>query len=152
MKINNPFSKNNILILSPVILVMLFDLVFTLVGQPKMYWKFSYEFFNEGSPLGEILLGHHPVIFILFFAAYMFFVLFLTTNLKRPFNIIFAMGFFLGHAWGSSSWVPGIAGKLFQIKNPAYINDWYFIIGYFIFISIISGICINIWFKNKANS
>ena len=70
MKIKNPLSKNNLLILAPVILVMILDLVFTLVGQPAYYWQ-NYSFFNEGSPLGQILM-QNPVYFILFSIFYLF--------------------------------------------------------------------------------
>lgn len=149
MKINNPFSKNNLLVLAPVILVMLFDLIFTLVGQSEIYWTKSYRFFNEGSPLGEILLGYHPGYFVLFFVFYLLFVLFLTTNLKRPLNIIVAIGFFLGHVWGSSSWIPLLVLRFSSYKNYLNFNEWYPTIGYFILIAIISGICVNKWLKIK---
>jgi len=145
MKIKNPFSKSNILIVIPVILVMILDLTFTLVGQPEYYWQ-NYEFFNEGSPLGFILFSHHPAYFVLFFAIYLLLVLVLVTNLMRPFNIMVAVAFFLGHSWGSSSWVPAIFYKLTGIDT---IDSWYLIIGYFIVVAIISGFCVNKWLKIK---
>lgn len=149
MKINNPLSKNNLLILSPVILVMLFDFIFTLVGQPEIYWTVSYELFNEGSPLGPILFGYHPGIFVLFFTLYLLFVLFLSTNLKRPLNIMVAIGFFLGHAWGSSSWLSTLVLRFASFETYVSFNEWYLAIGYFIVIAIISGICINKWVRIK---
>ncbi len=145
MTIKNPFSKQNVLILSPVILVMVLDFAFTLVGQPKYYWG-NYLFFNEGSPLGKILLSWHPAYFILFFILYLFFVLFLIINLKRPLNIMVAIGFFLGHVWGSASWVPLLFPRFFQVQ----IESWYLTIGYFIIISAISGFCISKWLKNQT--
>jgi len=144
MKTNNPFSKQNILILIPLILVMILDLTFTLVGQPESYW-YNYKFFNEGSPLGPVLMSYHPGYFILFFVFYLLFVLFLATNLPRPLNIIVAIGFFLGHAWGSSSWMQVIIYRFLSIR----INEWYSVIGYFVIIAIISGFCINQWLKTK---
>jgi len=145
MEIKNPFLKTNILILTPLILVMVLDLIFTLVGQPKDYWQ-NYYLFNEGSPLGSILLPWHPGYFVLFFAFYLLFVLFLITNLKRPINIMVAVGFFLGHSWGSASWVPTIFRKLTGLYM---IEDWWLIIGYFVIIAIISGIYINKWMRIK---
>ena len=142
MKIKNPFSKSNILILVPVILVMLLDGVFTLAGQPAQYWQ-NYHLFNEASPLGQVLMLH-PAYFVVFFVFYILFVMFLAANLKRPFNIIVALGFFLGHAWGSSTWVSTIFYKLTGVYA---VNDWCLVVGYFIIIAVISGFCINKWAK-----
>ena len=144
MRIKSPFSRQNILILSPIILVMILDLVFTLLGQPPSYWQ-NYNLFNEGSPLGIILLSIHPAYLILFFILYLLFVLFLITNLKKPLKIIVALSFFLGHIWGSVSWIPVLLYNFSQIQ----IDGWYLSIGYFIIISIVSGFCINKWLKTK---
>lgn len=143
MKLNSPFSKRNLLILFPLILVMLLDLIFTLVGQPEIYWK-SYIFVKEGSPLGHSLLSIHPGYFILFFILYLLFVLFLIANLKPPFNIMIAIGFFLGHSWGSASWVQRI---FLFLPNLGLYSGWYYTIGYFIFLAVITGFCINKWLK-----
>ena len=149
MRINNPFSRRNLLILFPLILVMLFDLIFTLVGQPEIYWE-KYTFVWEGSPLGHSLLSLHPGYFILFFIIYLLFVLFLVTNLKRPLNIMVAIGFFLGHSWGSASWVPEI---FVFLPSLGLYSNWYYTIFYFIFLAIISGFCINKWLiKYEKNS
>ena len=144
MKINKLLSKNNLLILTPVILVMILDLVFTIVGQSAFYWQ-NYGFFNEGSPLGQILMLN-PAYLILFFIFYILFVIFLVEFLPKPFNIIVAVSFFLGHAWGSSTWVPAIFRKLTGVYT---IDDWWLIIGYFVIIAIISSFCINKWLGIK---
>lgn len=125
---------------------MILDLTFTLVGQPAYYWQ-DYELFSEGSPLGPLLLSYHPGYFILFFVFYLPFVLLLATNLKKPFNIIVAISFFLGHTWGSASWLPRIFYKLVGIY---VLNNWYLLIGYFVIIAIISGFCINQWLKKQV--
>ena len=135
-------SKSNLLLLAPLALVMLLDMVFTLVGQPDYYWQ-NYQLFNEGSPLGQSLMLN-PAYFLLFFAFYIPFVLFLTVNLRRPFNIIVYLVFFLGHAWGSSSWVPSMFYKATGIYPT---ENWYLIIGYFATVAVISGFCINKWLK-----
>lgn len=138
---NNPFLRKNLLILFPLILVMLLDLIFTLVGQPEIYWQ-KYIFVEEGSPLGHSLLSFHPGYFILFFIIYLLFVLFLVTNLTRPLNIMVAIGFFLGHSWGSASWVPEIFAFL---PSLGLYSNWYYTIFYFILLAIITGICISEW-------
>lgn len=122
-------------------LVMILDLIFTIAGQPSYYWNVDFSFLNEGSPLGVFLLSRNPVFFIIFFFFYLLFVLFLITNLRRPFNIMAGIGFFLGHAWGSSTWVPLLFSRYFY----GDFADWYLTIGYFIILAIIFGICINAW-------
>lgn len=143
MRIKTPFSKSNILILFPLVLVMVLDLIFTLVGQPEIYWQ-NYSLFDEGSPLGPVLLSYHPGYFVLFFIFYLLFVLYLINNLPRPFNIMVAVGFFLGHVWGSVSWVSTI---FYKLAGTYAISHWYLAISYFIIIAIISGFCINRWLK-----
>jgi hypothetical protein len=140
----NLFSKSNILILTPLILVMVLDAVFTLAGQSEYYWQ-NYSLFNESSPLGQTLMLN-PAYFILFFILYLPFVLFLATNLKKPFNIMIAIGFFLGHAWGSASWVPTIFHRLTGVYTT---EEWWLTVGYFIVIAAISGLSIDKWLKTR---
>jgi len=143
MKFTNPFSKNSLLVLTPLILVMVLDLAFTMGGQSAYYWK-DYRYFNEGSPLGQFLMLN-PYFFILFFIFYLLFVFILINILPKPFNIMVAIGFFLGHVWGSSTWLETIFYRLTGISFAG--NVWYLNVGYFIFIAIISGFCISKWLK-----
>lgn len=143
MKIRNILSKNNFLIIAPLILVMVLDLVFTMAGQPAYYWQ-DYSFFNEGSPLGQTLMLN-PVYFISFSIFYLFFVIFLISFLPKPFNIMTAIAFFLGHVWASSSWLGTF---FYKITGNYFTGDvWYLNIGYFIIIAAISGFCINQWLR-----
>jgi hypothetical protein len=144
MKLNNPFSKPYLFFVFPLILVMVLDLVFTLIGQSQDYWR-NFQFFNEANPLAGFLLSHHPALFVLFFFIYLVFILFLTVNLKKPFNLILYIFFFLIHSWGSSSWLS----ELFFSYQANYLSDWYLHIGYFVFISLVSGFSLNLWLKNR---
>lgn len=148
MEIRKSFSRSSIIILIPLILVMVLDLAFTLAGQPDIYWQ-NYKFVNEGSPIGYYLLSLHPLYFILAFLTYLLFILFLSIKLVRPLNIMVAVGFFLGHSWGSSSWLPIIFNNLRVVD---FLNEWYLVISYFIVISIITGLCINKWLKIKGET
>ena len=122
---------------------MVLDFIFTLAGQPAYYWQ-NHIFFDEGSPLGRILM-QNPAYFVLFFILYLLFVIFLLANLKRPFNIVIAIGFFLGHVWGSSTWLGIIFYKL--TGNYFTADIWYLNIGYFAVIAVISGICVDRWLR-----
>ena len=134
----NPFGKTNILLTIPLMLAMLLDGIFTLIGQPDAYWQ-NHTLFNEGSPLGQILMLN-PLYFIFFFIVYLVLVAILTTNLKRPFNIMVWLGFFIGHVWGASTWVYRIFTDLTDIYT---VSNWYLIVGYIIIISVVAGIFIN---------
>jgi len=144
MKLINPFSKTYLFFILPLILVMGLDLIFTLIGQSQDYWR-NFQFFNEANPLAGFLLSHHPALFVLIFSAYLILALFLVVNLKRPLNLIFYIFFFLIHSWGSSSWLS----ELFFSSRADYSGGWYLSIGYFIFISLISGLSLSFWLKNR---
>jgi hypothetical protein len=147
MKIKNPFSRQNIFVLIPLILVMIIDFVFTVVGQPETYWQ-NHNYFNEGSPLGQILMLN-PAHFIIFFVFYILFVIVLAGILPRPVNITVALGFYLGHIWGSSTWLGTIFYKITGDEYILIYGSWYLTVGYFAAIAIISGFCINKWLKKN---
>jgi hypothetical protein len=141
----NPFSKKNIWITAPLTLAILLDGVFTLVGQPAEYWQ-NYVLFNEGSPVGQILMLN-PLYFVSFFIIYLILIPLLVANLRRPLNIMIWLGFFLGHVWGASTWVYRIFADLTGIYD---ISRWYLVVGYIIIISVVAGIFINkAYEKNK---
>ncbi len=142
----SPFSKNNLFIIAPLAIVMILDGVFTMAGQPDAYWQ-NYTLFNEGSPLGQSLMLN-PAHFISFFIAYVVLVAILVVSLKRPLNVIVWLGFFLGHAWGGSTWAPKIFFDLTGIV--ANIDRWYLVVGYFILIAVIAGLFVNKWLKLKG--
>ena len=126
----------------PVILVMLFDFAFTFLGQSKGYWL-NYSKVNEGSPLGFSLLSSHPLYFLLFCLFYLLLVIILMKKLPAFLASVFGLSLFLGHVWGSSSWLPRLFYKL-GLYNPNNIfSHWYFSVGYFIFISLISVLIIS---------
>lgn len=144
MKFSNPFSRANAFLVLPLILVMILDMGFTLIGQLQDYWR-NFQFFNEANPTAGFLLSINPALFILFFFLYLIFVLFLIVNLKKPFNLISYIFFFLIHSWGSSSWLS----ELFFSYRINSLGDWCLKIGYFALISLVSGFCINKWLKDK---
>ena len=136
----NFLSKRNLSILWPLILVMVLDLIFTLSGQPEIYWR-NYKLYNESNPLAAFLMGKHPALFILAYIFYFLFVLILAANAKRPFSFILVITVFLIHAWASTSWVPTLAYRLF---SPEIKIDWFYSsIAYLIFIGLATGLSVN---------
>src|SRR3989344_9253208 len=128
------FSKSRILL--PLLIVMELDLVFTLLGQPSCYWDNPVEC-CEGCLIGKIILSRGPIFFIGFFVIYTLVSCILYKMLRKPYDNIVYMTLFLGHSWGSASWLQ----KLFINFLHCEINEWYLNIGYFIVVGIIFGVC-----------
>jgi len=125
--------------LVPLAVVMVLDFGFTLVGQPDCYWDGSYEECVEMSPVGRVLLRSGPVWFGIAYFFYAIAVCFFVGKLKKPLDIAFIMGLLLGHAWGSSSWLP----KMFYSLFGVWLNDdgiWWLHIVYIACIACICGV------------
>jgi len=119
----------------PVILVMCLDFLFTMIGQPANYWT-DFSYVNEGSPLGFNLLKINPFYFLIFCLIYLLAMVVLIKKLPFKIGAILALSLFLGHSWGSSSWVYYLFQKMgFKM---AMFFDWYLIVGYLAIISMIS--------------
>ncbi|MDP2926310.1 MAG: hypothetical protein Q8N99_08080 [Nanoarchaeota archaeon] len=140
---NKIINISYLIILIPLILVMSLDLIFTITGQSKDYWK-NYSDYNEVNPIGQTFLSANPIYFMISYIFYIILVLFLIIKLPRPINIMLYIGFFLGHVWGSSTWISEILSRYFSIE----MNEFYSRIIYFIIIAIISGLCLNKIIKN----
>lgn len=138
MHLKHPFTAKYFSTIFPLLLVMLCDCAFTLLGQSKKYWN-NYEKFNEASPLGAFLIAEHPLYFVLAFAAYVIVIHYLVVNLPRPFNVMIAIAVFLGHAWGSLTWAPTIAKRYLNLDY----GEWYTTIAYLILLAIITGFVVN---------
>lgn len=128
-------KKFPVQLIYPVLTVMLFDFAFTMYGQPDSYWT-NYANVNEGSPLGFNLLSQNPIFFILFFVLYLVIVNVLLRILPVLPSLILGISLFLGHAWGSGSWVPYILLKQ-GIADTQFLR-WYSVIVYFIFLSTLT--------------
>ncbi len=144
-KQKNILNKNQWIILIPLILVMILDLTFTIIGQPEYYWN-NHSYFDEANPIGKILLSTGPLYFIAVFIIYLIGVLFIIIKIHRPWNIMVYLGFFISHAWAGASWTSEILSRYFLMN----INEFYSGIIYFIIIAIISGFCFNT--INKTNT
>ncbi len=119
----------------PVALVMVLDFLFTMIGQPSSYWA-NFSNVNEGSPLGFNLLRINPLFFLIFCAIYLLAMIILIRKLPLFIGATLALSLFLGHVWGSSSWVYTLFRKMGFAGGG--FSRWYLVVGYFILISIIS--------------
>ncbi len=123
----------------PLISVMGLDFCFTLVGQPNCYWEGLHNSCVETSPIGRAFLKAGPEYFISAYVVYVVIVCLMVGRLRDFIDTAFVMGLIMGHAWGSSTWLPNMFYTLFRFDlGPEDL--WYLHVGYFMFISILCGI------------
>lgn len=121
--------------LYPVVLVLFLDFLFTLIGQPSEYWR-SFSSVNEGSPLGFITLKVNPLLFVFFGLLYLTVMVILIKKLPLLLGEVLALSLYLGHIWGSSSWLQTLCQKLGYLSIG--FSYWYLNIAYFFLIAAIS--------------
>ena len=127
----------------PLVVVMLFDLAFTLLGQPDEYWD-DHDLCDEANRIGNTVLSAGPGYFVLLFILYVFSIVFLVRKLPKIFGVFVAVAVFLAHTWGSASWLLVVSPYFF----PMEIEEWALYGGYFLAITMISGICF--WLAGKT--
>jgi len=127
--------KSLSVLIYPILLVILLDVIFTLLGQPPQYWQ-SYSLVREGSPLGVSFLQASPFIFVLFMLAYTCLIVFLLKKLPRFWSLILGLTVYSGHLYGSGTWIYVLYLKSRLPDSP--FAHWYLTIGYYIIISFIS--------------
>jgi len=121
--------------LRPILLVTLLDAIFTVIGQPSEYWQ-EFRNASEGSPLGFHFLQLHPWLFLFFMGIYMGGIILFLKRLPLFWSSVLGLTLFIGHAYGSSSWIYTIYLKL---GFPDLLfTQWYLIIGYFLLISLLT--------------
>lgn len=119
----------------PILLVILLDAIFTVIGQPPEYWH-KFTNVNEGSPLGFHFLQSNPWLFLVFMAIYMGGVTFLLKKLPLFWSSVLGLTLFIGHTYGSSSWIYIMYSRLGLPDFP--FANWYLKIGYFVIISLVT--------------
>jgi len=106
-----------------------------MIGQPANYWT-DFNYVKEGSPIGFNLLKINPTYFLIFCLLYLIAMVILIKKLPFKIGSILALSLFLGHSWGSSSWVYHLFQKMgFETTT---FSHWYLTISYLTIISIIS--------------
>ena len=96
---NNPLF---FVFLIPIIV----DVLGTVTGQPREYWKSKYQKFEEAVPFAHLLLKTHPLLFIIgCLVIWLPATYFLTLYLPEPLNLWVAMSLFAAHSYNSIVWL-----------------------------------------------
>jgi hypothetical protein len=120
-----------------VLTPLLIDHAVTLYGQPAAYWV-DHTQMNEAALI--TLLGFGPAAFIVGTVAYALIVMFLLLKLPMKYSLPLGIFAFVGHVWGSSSWIPEILES-----NNISVSYWLVSLGYFLILSIGLAIGIRKW-------
>ncbi len=94
-----------------MLIVMILDFGFTLLGQPDKYWGGDYQFTNERFPVANFLLSVHPAAFIGFFILWIALAICAVRILRPPWVFIFGIAVILAHFWGSILWIPRLCAS-----------------------------------------
>ncbi len=133
----------------PLLLVVFLDGAFTLLGQPTAYWHGNPSGVIEGSQVGTYFLKMGPKGFALGMAALAGAYVLLSAALPRFLGYAVYGAAALGHAWGSSFWVPGLLQRgLLYLGTPLetlvrsrHRFDYYSTLGYFVLLAAVPVFC-----------
>ena len=108
-------KRTKLLALIPVLWTSLFDIIITIIHQPKEYWNGNLNTGNEANPIGAFMMKTH--VFGIFFISILWFILIgaLGYYLPRKISRIFLLFVFLAHTVGASSWITPNYGFWFTI-------------------------------------
>ncbi len=129
--------KSKSIFVIAVLLPNVIDHIVTLLGQPSEYWQ-NYAKSNEAALI--TLLGHGPIIFIIGSIVYISILAFLLFKLPSKYSLPLGIFAFVGHAWGSASWIPGIL-----YSHNINANEWVVSLVYFLVLSIFLSLGIGKW-------
>ena len=136
------------LLIAPVILIVLLDLAFTLIGQPKQYWQ-DFSKLNEGSPLGVVTLSQNPRFFVAFILIYISLIYILLRKLPLFLSVFLAISFYLGHVYGSSTWVYIVFKKISKSAYHYEFISWYITVGYIVMVSFATSLFVRQSLKDR---
>lgn len=126
------------------------DGIITLLGQDRTFWQ-DYRTVNEASPAYFFLIVH-PGLYIIGAVVWFIFLFWLMKKLKHPLNLMLALAFIAGHAWGSSAWLIRLVkniGLYLPYDRISILAGWTVLVLYYVLIGIIAALSINQYFKNR---
>lgn len=128
------------------------DGILTLVAQGPEYWS-SIRKVNEASPAYYFLL-HSPGLYLLGAFVWFLFWYFIFFRLKKPFNLIIAIFFIVGHSWGGGGWIMRLFwehGVYTLTDQSSIISAWGMLMVYFLLVAVVGAYCLNIYFTKNRN-
>ncbi len=101
-------NRPKLLLCLPPMVLALLDGGITLALQPAEYWKQSYQYLNEASPLWATFLSRSPLAYVAAAAVYLAIVCALIWFLPKRAAFVASLTVCLWHIVGASSWILGL--------------------------------------------
>jgi hypothetical protein len=120
-------SSRNLLLIPPLFLIVC-DWALTLWFQSNKYWNGGYEHFREAHPVGQLLVGSHPLAFTVGIFFWMLIIWLILHMLPLRGAVIVSLAITMGHAYGASTWVgnllpggPVASGMVFLFASALFV-------------------------------
>ena len=98
-------KRERLLVLIPALWASLFDIIITIIYQPKEYWSGNLKAKNEGNPIGALFMESH--VAGLFVISFLWLVLIgvLGYYLPRRISRVFLLFVLMAQTYGACTWV-----------------------------------------------
>jgi hypothetical protein len=121
-------TNQKLVSLIPAYWAALFDIIITIVHQPKEYWRGNLNKANEGNPIGAFMMGNHVSgIFVISFI-WLVIIGILGYYLPRKFSNVFLLFVLIAHSWGASSWISNLYGFWYIMVFILFNSTLFYII------------------------
>lgn len=103
-------KKEKLILLIPPLWASLFDIVITIIFQPKEYWSGELSAANEGNPIGAMFMKHHVSGLFIISILWLILIGVLGYYLPRKISRVFLLFTLIAHSFGASTWLSGRLG------------------------------------------
>lgn len=112
-------KRKTILLYIPLFLIMTADLLLTLFGLSKSYWRGDYHraYYEEASIIGQWLLSVHPYVFIGSFIVYLALTYFAIKRFNEFFKFALFFSLLVNHSIGAAGWLKRLVYHNFSVSN-----------------------------------
>lgn len=97
--------KQKLFLLIPALWASLFDIVVTIVHQPKEYWSGNLAVANEGNPIGKFMMTNHVSGIFIISIFWLVLIGLLGYYLPRMLSRIFLVFVLIVHGCAASTWI-----------------------------------------------
>lgn len=98
-------KKEKLLALIPAIWASLFDIVITIIHQPKEYWNGNLNKANEANPIGNLIMKNHESGLFIISIIWLILIGIIGYYLPRKISRIFLLFVLIVHSCGATTWI-----------------------------------------------
>jgi len=118
-----------LLLMVPALWASLFDILITIVLQPKAYWNGDLGAGNEGNPIGSFFMKNHISGIFVISIFWLVLIGLLGYYLPRQLAKIFLMFVLIAHSYGASTWLSNKFGFWYAMAFILFNSILFSLIG-----------------------